>query len=171
LGYRTDLEDGGIQAFEVPGLASRRYRWTASWEINAYLTEQYLLEKHWEENANVSFPMFDGWATRWNALAVGTGNGATVTFDLPGKDIDPADLAVALDAVPTGSYTFSQGTGANGADRVTFSVAPGVGVAITCSWLRGRRRFPKVWYVGSPSADNNEADLWQWSIELVEDPS
>lgn len=170
LGYRTDLEDGGIQAFEVPGLASRRYRWRVSWEINSP-AEQFSLESHWDENANTWFPMFEGWTRRWNDLAVGTGNGVTTIFDLPGKAIDSTDLQVKVAGVPTGGYTFASGAGTDGADRITFAVAPANGAAVTCSWLVGRRRFAKVWYVGSPSSDNNEADLWQWSIELVEDPS
>lgn len=172
LGYRVDLEDGGIQAFEIPGLASERHRWSAAWEINEYQTEQYLLEDHWHANKNDFFPMFDGWATRWTDLAVGTGTGALVTFDLPGKDIVAAGLVIELNGTPTVAYTFAAGAGANGADRITFTVAPANGVVITCSWLSGRRRFPKVWYADAPpQADNNEADLWQWSVELVEDPT
>lgn len=172
LALRSDLEDGGIQAFEIPGLASERHRWRAEWSINDYQTEHYLLEDHWRQNKNTWFPMFDGWFSRWTGLAVGTGNGAIVAFDLPGKSIVAAGLTVKLNGVTTVAYTFAAGAGTNGADRVTFAVAPGNGVAITCSWLEGRRRFPKVWYTATPpQPDNNEADLWQWSIEMVEDPS
>lgn len=172
LGYRLDLEDGGIQAFAVPGLASQRYRWRASWPINDYQTEQYLLEAHWNLYKHAHFPMFDGWWSRWAGLAVGTGDGAWTVFDLPGKSIDSSGLTMKLNGVPEAGYTFNAGAGADGRDRVTFSAAPGNGVAITADWLSGRRRFPKVWYeFASPQPDNNEADLWQWAVGLIEDPS
>jgi hypothetical protein len=172
LGNRTDLEDGGIQAFALPGLASQRYRWRADWAINAYQTEQYLLEAHWNLYKHTHFAMFDGWWSRWTGLAVGTGDGVETIFDLPGKSIDSADLTMLLAGVPEAGYTFAAGAGSGGKDRVTFTVAPGNGVAVTTSWLSGRRWFPKVWYeFASPSPGNNEADLWQWAVGLIEDPS
>jgi hypothetical protein len=64
---------------------------------------------------------------------VGTGDGSTTVFNLPAKN--SSSYKVYKDGVEqTGGgvdYTFAAGTGADGADKITFTAAPASGTRIT----------------------------------------
>jgi len=75
----------------------------------------------------------------------GVGDGATDTFDLPGRST--SSQAIYLDGALqtlTTHYTISAGTGTSGADQIVFVAAPADGAVITADFsgfLRMRVRF------------------------------
>jgi len=76
---------------------------------------------------------------------VGTGDGTTTVFNLPAKN--STDRSVYIDGAikeETTDYTLDLGAGADGADRLTFGVAPAAGQRITYNFtgnLKIRCRF------------------------------
>jgi len=93
-----------------------------------------------------SFYFFDpapdiGITTTYKGLYVGTGDGTTDIFDLPGKST--SSQTVYVDGV-AGSYSILTGGGDGGADRVDFVAAPATGESISCDFtgkLRINCRF------------------------------
>lgn len=76
-------------------------------------------------------------------IYVGTGNGSTQTFDLPGKSTSSRTLYVDGVSQSTG-FAYLTGGGDGSADRVTFTSAPADGAIITLDFtgiLRMRVRF------------------------------
>jgi hypothetical protein len=76
---------------------------------------------------------------------VGSGDGVTDTFDLPGRSTSSQTIYVdgAAQTLTT-HYTISAGTGVSGADQVVFVTAPTDGTVITADFtgfLRMRVRF------------------------------
>lgn len=80
----------------------------------------------------------------WQGLYCRTGDGATVTFDIPGKSTSAHTIYNnGIVVSPTG-YTITYGGGTEGSDRVTFNVAPAQNAIITCNFtgfMRIRCRF------------------------------
>jgi hypothetical protein len=76
-------------------------------------------------------------------LYMGIGDGATKTFDIPGKSTSAQTIYV--NGQPQGSgFTISYGTGVDGADQVTFTTAPSANYVIACmmtGFLRCRVRY------------------------------
>ena len=76
---------------------------------------------------------------------VGPGDGSTVVFNLPCKTSSNRDLKVDGVSQTEGvDYTFSAGGGVDGADQVTFTVAPAIGLYITLDFtglLKIRSKF------------------------------
>lgn len=79
---------------------------------------------------------------------IGTGDGSTVLYDLPGKSTSARTVYVdGSTMTPGGSaydYEFNSGTGGDGADSITFSVGPAEGARITIDFtglLRVTCRF------------------------------
>ncbi len=73
----------------------------------------------------------------------GTGDGSTVTFDVPGKTISSYTVYDAGSAQTEGGgndYVIEQGVGVEGAARITFNTAPASGNHITIDF-RGYYRF------------------------------
>ena len=77
---------------------------------------------------------------------IGTGEGVETVFDLPGKNTSAR--TVYKDAVPQtaggADYTFTADGGTDGADKITFVVAPASGTRLTVDFsglLRIRVRF------------------------------
>jgi len=82
-----------------------------------------------------------GITTSHTGLYVGTGNGSTDIFDLPGKST--SSQTVYVDGYSP-SYSILTGGGAGSADRVDFVAAPGEASSISCDFtgsLRIRCRF------------------------------
>lgn len=78
-------------------------------------------------------------------LYVGTGDGSTEIFDIPGKSTSSQTIYVdGTEQTVTTDYAILTGGGDGSADRVDFVVAPGNGQIITCDFtgtLRIRCRF------------------------------
>ena len=80
----------------------------------------------------------------WKGLYCRTGDGATVTFDIPGKSTSAQVIYNNGTVVPGGDYTIVTGGGVEGSDRVTFNTAPFLNAIITCDftgYMRIRCRF------------------------------
>ena len=86
-----------------------------------------------------------GITTSHAGLYVGTGDGATEVFDLPGKSTNTQAIYVdgALQTLTT-NYVILTGGGDGSSDRVDFVAAPASGAVLTCDFtgsLRIRCRF------------------------------
>jgi hypothetical protein len=80
----------------------------------------------------------------WYGLFIWTGDGAIVTFDIPGKSTSAQVIYNNGIVVPGGDYTIVTGGGMEGSDRVTFNTAPVLNAIITCDFtgfMRIRCRF------------------------------
>jgi hypothetical protein len=78
----------------------------------------------------------------WDGLYVGVGDGATKTFDLPGKSTSAQTIYV--DGISTSAVTILTGGGSESSDRVTFTTEPAAGAILSCDftgYLRIRCRF------------------------------
>ena len=80
----------------------------------------------------------------WDGLFIGTGNAATVTFDLPGKSTSAVTIYADGAAMTAADYTLVTGGGTESSDRVTFDTAPALNTILTCDftgYMRIRCRF------------------------------
>jgi len=82
--------------------------------------------------------------TDWDGLFVGTGDDATVTFDIPGISTTNTLIYNNGTLVDSGDYTLLTGGGTESSDRITFDTAPAANAIITCDftgYMRIRCRF------------------------------
>jgi hypothetical protein len=88
-----------------------------------------------------SFAFFDFDYRDWSII-VGTGDGSTTSFDLKGKETYNRIVKVnGIQKTEGTDYTFYQGLGADGQDKITFNSAPATGDIIIADFT-GRRYFP-----------------------------
>jgi hypothetical protein len=74
-------------------------------------------------------------------INIGTGDASTVQFNLLAKSTSSRVVKVAGTTKTEGTdYTFGEGLGTDGQDRITFAVAPAAGTAITASYT-GRKYY------------------------------
>lgn len=91
-----------------------------------------------------AFSFFLTLSNTYTGEYVGTGDGSTTGFDLPGNETGGWLIYHNAILVESLNYTIYEGGGADGADRIVFTVAPNSGVAITATFtgkLRIRGRF------------------------------
>lgn len=84
----------------------------------------------------------DSWSH--DALYLGTGDGSTTTFDIPGRSTSSQKIYNAGTEVDSADYSILTGGGSSNSDRVTFDTAPDSGDILTCDFtgaLRIRARF------------------------------
>ncbi|RLA87311.1 MAG: hypothetical protein DRG40_00685 [Deltaproteobacteria bacterium] len=121
---------------------------------------------HARQGAFEAFWFVWPYADRWTDEYVGTGDGSTTTWDLPSVDTDPDTVQVYVDGLSV-SFTFLEGGGQAGADRVQLAVAPEEGEVVTADFegkLRIKARF---------AADNLTKELfkyaaWTIGVEILE---
>ena len=100
-------------------------------------------------------PDISGNTTSYDDLFIGTGDGSTDVWDIPGKST--SSQVIYLDGVTqtvTTDYAILTGGGDGSADRVDFVTAPSLGVAITCDFTGKLRincrfaedRMSKEWF-------------------------
>ena len=80
----------------------------------------------------------------WDGLFVGTGDGSSATFDIPGQSTTSTLIYVNGSLVGSGDYTLLTGGGTEASDRVLFDTAPAANAIITCDFtgnMRIRCRF------------------------------
>jgi hypothetical protein len=65
---------------------------------------------------------------------VGTGDGTTTIFDIPGRSTSGQTIAIDASDIDPGDYTILVGGGSSEADRVEFDNAPDAGAIITASF-------------------------------------
>jgi len=94
---------------------------------------------------HLPFNLFLPFANDYTGEYVGTGNATTVIYNLPCKTSSARAIYVANQLQTSGTdYTFSAATGEDGADKITFAVAPTLGQYITCDFtgrLKIRGKF------------------------------
>jgi len=103
-------------------------------KANGLILWQFYLDR---KGAYGAFNFFVGSATyasnTYEGEYVGTGDDSTTVFNLPAKN--SSDYTVYIDGVEKSGggvdYTFGEGTGADGADKITFVAAPAAGDRIT----------------------------------------
>lgn len=107
-------------------------------ETNALTrTQREALEGFFHVHQGDSIFNFTGhhYGTITTAIPVGIGDGSTVDFFLPAKNITPASVTVYVDDVETG-VTVTEASG-----LITFAGAPGDGTAITATYSNIFRVF------------------------------
>lgn len=113
-----------------------------------------------------AFYIYDVVTMDHDSLLVGTGDGSTVTFDIPGKSTSSQTVYVN-GIVQTNNVTvfYNYGSGAESSDQVTFSSAPSIGDILSCNFtgfLRVRCRFMDDTF----TRDNLYGNVFQTSIKL-----
>ncbi len=146
-----------VSQFDDQGVEKRRRKLlytkrdiTLTYNNNISYTEartiwNFYLDRHGSYEAfSFFFPNSDTYEGEY----IGTGDGSTVLYDLPGKSTSARTVYVdGSTMTPGGSaydYTFSADTGADGSDSITFNSAPAEGDRITIDFaglLRIRCRF------------------------------
>lgn len=103
------------------------YKYLTFTEVST-LWEFYLACKGSYEAFNFFFPYSESYVGEY----VGTGDGSTVIFNLPAKTSSAYKVYIdSVEQTETTNYTFGSATGADGADKVEFTVAPTDGARIT----------------------------------------
>jgi len=91
---------------------------------------QFYLDR---KGSHEAFNWFSGISNTYAGEYVGSGDGATVIFNLPAKN--SSAYTVYKNGVEQSGggvdYTFAAGAGADGADKITFAAAPDAGDRIT----------------------------------------
>jgi len=117
--------------------------------------------------AGIAFEWFTWFATQhWIWIPIGTGDGVTTVFTIPAKETSDQQFFTGSGTSAAGTVTV--GTGTNGEDKITFTVAPASGALIWCN-LRGRRRF-NVRYEQDEQPPQRDADsgTWVFKTRLVQ---
>jgi len=119
------------------GKVLRRKLWTdpfyvISGEHNLSTADMATLENFFRETAQgmlVDFCLADPLSRAWTDVYVGTGDGTTTVFDLPFKNATSRTVYNAAVAKTGGGtdYTFGDGTGTDGRDKITWNSAPTTG--------------------------------------------
>ncbi len=130
--FISNLESGKIL---------RRKLWTdplyvISGEHRLSAADFATLENFFRETAQgmlVDFCLTDPLSRTWTDMYVGTGDGSTTVFDLPFKNSSSYTVYNAGVAKTGGGvdYTFGDGTGTDGRDKITWNSAPADGNRIS----------------------------------------
>lgn len=116
------------------------------------------------KSGHAPFKFKDPWYHAITAEAVGTGDGSRTIFYLDEKYIESSSLTVKLDGTPTSNYTLSNEEG-----KITFTTAPGNGVAITADYEFYRKFYFDIL---DPSKEleliTQSAGFWSFEISLKE---
>ena len=143
-----------ISAFDDLGYETRKQKWlyprrtitlqyTGHSKTDGRTLWQFYLSR---KGAYEAFNYFVGFSNTYTGEYVGSGDGATVIFNLPAKNSSAYTVYKNAVAQSGGGvdYTFAAGAGADGADKITFVAAPDAGDRITYDFtgnLKIRCRF------------------------------
>jgi uncharacterized protein (TIGR02217 family) len=114
------------------------------------LTQSEMVDEFYEfymahKGALTAFWFYDIISHAHKGLYVGTGDGSTEVFDLPGKSTSSQTIYVdGVEQTVTTDYVILTGGGDGNADRVDFVTPPSEGQVVTCDftgYLRCRMRF------------------------------
>lgn len=152
----NDYDDNGFEQFHA----------AAEWQM-ADTTEKRQLLAHWRAHAQEEFTLFDWWRDPITDLWFATGDGATLTFTLPGKNV--VGQSIKHNGVVAGTQpTLTAGTGPDGEDQVTYLVAPANGVLLTFDATEARRRYSLLYVNFEWAPEHREADLWIVRASFIE---
>lgn len=116
-----------------------------------------------------AFAFFDCDSKNWSALSIGTGDGATTSFNLQAKETSGRTVFINSVAQAEGTdYTFYSGQGTDGQDKITFASAPSNSAAITAD-LTGRRYYSNCIFTDD-YMDRNlfEVRLYKTGLTIIE---
>jgi len=129
-------------------------------DIRALWTFYMARKGSWE-----AFNVYDWLSATWTDLYIGTGDGTTLIFDIPGKTT--SSQSIYLDgALQSSGYSILTGGGSDNADRVSFTVAPTVNQIITCT-ITGYLRITCRFAEDKMSREVFEAALYRTGLELT----
>lgn len=113
---------------------------------------------------HTAFKFKDPWDYSVTAEAVGTGDASRTIFYLDYRFIDFSNITVKLDGTPTEAYTLSNEEG-----KITFTTAPGEGVAITADYQFYRKfYFDVIDPAGDVKIENPTYGFWTLDLKLRE---
>lgn len=169
---RNSPTAGASQSRDVWG----KKKFTADCPFSKGIDDIELLLSFWDVYGVSGFTFFDFVQTVIGAPgyrpadALGTGDGATLTFTIRAKEIASSSVIVYDNgvAVSAGFYSLSAGTGAQGEDRIVFGGghAPAAGHALTIAY-KGRRRYTCE-IVADPPKSMTEWDRFGNIITVLE---
>lgn len=150
--------------------------WTQGWTTLAETIYEFFVAR---KGRYESFAFYDpqGWDASpvgilWKGCYVGVGTGAQTVFDLPLRNTNnDSNRKIYCNGVDkTSNGTWSQGTGADGRDKFTFSTyTPANGEVITCSGIA--RRVWKTKFANDEfELTAREVNIYELSVDLVEVP-
>jgi hypothetical protein len=107
-----------------------RWQFDLGWSLLSDTDAQSIADHvNVQGGSGIAFEWFSWFSNLyWIFVPIGTGDGVTTLFTIPGKLTSDHQFFTGSGTPATGSIT--AGTGPNGEDKVTFSVAPASGVAI-----------------------------------------
>jgi len=165
----------------VSGLESgrvlRRKLWTdpfyaISGQHNLSAADLATLENFFRETAQgmlVDFCLADPLSRSWTDVYVGTGDGSATVFDLPFKNSTSYTVYNAGVAKTGGGtdYTFGDGTGTDGRDKVTWNSAPTDGNRISFD-ATGNRAWAVIFASDELPWERSQYDRDTVSVSFVE---
>lgn len=100
-----------------------------------------------------------------NSLYIGTADGTTVTYDIPGRSTSAQKIYVSGIEIDSADYTILTGGGESNSDRVTFDTAPDSGAIITCDFS-GAQRIRARFAEDRLSRELFTSKLYQYGVQL-----
>jgi hypothetical protein len=176
-GWEISLESLGDIDFSVDGIAqidtydpAEPFHGIAHWKLLSGSDLDTLVRPHYasQKDSNVGFSIFDFDPHVVTALACGTGNGGTTIFTIPAKAVSGQTVKDNGAAVSGSAYTILAGTGADGEDQISFTVAPLNTHVITIDATSARRRYTVIYITRKWAPKHNEANLWILDLEFYE---
>jgi hypothetical protein len=133
-----------ISTFDNQGREKRRRKWlyhkhnvelqyTGRTKAEVRKIWEFFVERHGQYE---SFHWIDAFEDTYYKVYFATGDGSTVTFDLPCKDCDSTSAIIYRNdsLTPTSLYTINIGAGSDGGDSITFDTAPSTGIRYTMTF-------------------------------------
>lgn len=137
------------------------YRFTLKYDRLSATEEKALYDFYlarygsWE-----AFAFFDFDTRAYAGVSLGTGNGAATQFQMKARKTTNRTIYVNAIAKTEGTdYTIGSETGTDGQDKVTFTVAPGNGLAVTADYT-GQKYFSNCTF----EADNMDMAMFQYNL-------
>jgi len=142
-----------VSNFNDMGVEQRKRKWlfhkwnvtlkyTALSKANARTLWQFFIAR---DGMYGGFHWIDGFVDSYVGEYFGTGDGSTVTFDLPfATDTTHVIYVAGVEKTETTDYTINADAGTDGGDSITFNSAPTKGARLTCDftgYLKIRCRF------------------------------
>lgn len=142
-----------------------RYAFSLTWD---HLTEAQAREiidfAASVEGGELTFDWFDWKPQYWTHVPVATGDGSTVTFDIPAKE--SLDHEFRVDGVTVVGGTVALGAGADGRDRVTLNSPVPADRPLTVHFY-GRRQFTVSYDDIGELIPNATSNTYSYSASLI----
>lgn len=142
------------------------FRAHAEWNVLSR-AEFDAIEDHWHQSDG-TFKLFNFYSRKVRNEFVAIGNGVTKTFPLPAKGVTGATVKLnGVSQAPSG-YAITAGTGIDGCDEITFTVAPANGAVITLDASDARQLYVVAYVDGKFPDRIREADIGIVTLDFEE---